>query len=663
MFNNTGGGLPYPDSHLVHGFVQLDTNNLPNPPQFATPVPAIDRYGPVMLYALVTNIQANAEQSTLRRLMFNRAAENGYSNQYFERLYKSAMAFLSAKVAQGRINTYGDMSNDVLQTAAEICSTCAAFQVEEFKQLMIGIPPQYHQAVISDVHGYYEISNIVNQHMSNPGQQNNYNQGNQGGREYSASNMFGGNNQQRPVQQFGGAVNNNNSAISQYRSGVDTTAIDPAASAVGSRFNNMDVQQPQAKAVNQHASQVYGGATQNVFNQSSVESNKVEQENQEVTDDGCIIEKASISKYKWRPTDQQRYIPAYAPSKSELYYKINPQTNVVIALTRPMDFDQHNVPNAARVISKSFSDKAPIQTQQLDYRQVNDILEDANEQVSKDSRDHKAIEELTDFGSMKTSVHRDVSLTTFSEQDVWHVAALKRAHNKVIPKLFRTYAVIRSPIVGLVDENEFIESLGNQKTYSDLKNKLIEGSENGISPEVVSTVNRYITKVINNILKMEIGVNTSIDSFVTDYDELIVALRKKYGDIVVNAFADGAFDAIDAAFLSINDNGNSDVIMEGFSFDPENQPKLTFINRIISVTLIDLLAVELDIELSETTPFQLRSSEHPHLYKLARDLFADVRADGYSVESNLVRTKDGVILRLTKGYFGNDSYQLTIVTK
>lgn len=664
-------------SHLIHPYVNLDPNVALPVPQFATPVPQVDAYGSMMLFCLINNIQANAEQSSLRRLFFNRTAVNGFNNDFMNnKVYKSAMAWLSAKCAMGQVFNVNDLRNDVQQAAGEIVSAMAANQINEFQGLLNEIPPQYHQVVWSDAQGYAEISQAVNAHM-----QQAYNSaagiGSDG--RYSAAAMFGGGQSPRPVQQapqtvaYGGRPAQ--SSISQYRQAQQPPgAIQSGGTAVGSRYTDGSMpdhqqQQQQAQRPPQHpnpSSHLAGAVgSSDIFNDgvnNMKENRTVDQQNpSEVLEDGWIIVKASESDYVWKPSEQQRYFPAYAPSKSELYLKINPQTGVVIAMPRPMDYDEHSIPNLARVTASSFDDKREFQQNLLDPRLVNDQLEDANERVAQDSKNHKVIQELTETGAQQTTVHRSLDLVAHTEDSVWHKAAILRARVKDAPKIFRTYAVVSAPIVGAEDQT-FIDVISNKKTYAEVRQVILDNAES-VHPEVLAMVNRYMTRVINDVLKCELSLKGwKMDSFVTDYPELEEKLRAIKGDVIANAFADGAYDTIEAAFQEVNEETKS-ALTAGLLGDTDDEVAVTFITHIQSLTLIDLLAVELDIQLSNEFPSQLRSSEHPHLYKLVKDLYQDERVDGYSVYQNLIRTKDGVILKLTRGLLGNESYQLTIVEK
>lgn len=733
----------YPTQQLMHPKVVLNPQQLPQPPEFHVPCSVVSKYGPHMLFFLISNIQDRAEASALRRLFFNIMAPNGFMNQDFDKLYKSAMAFLSYRFSVNELQNFQNPVQDVLETADIICSASCANLANIDRNLMQLIPQWQQQDVINDANAYQGISQCVNNHMSAGVQQAAYGYGQpQGGygqpqQQYgyerpTAANLF---NQQQQAPQHTPFTTTTSMLNQQMRQS-------PHESAVGGRFQAEPVQFQErpspmttyAEAMghgNQHVTPPPYQPPQQQYQAPQPQVQHVQPERVEpvkhqttVVDDDVYYVYESPTNYipanapsdwypgmeyditpwfigrhayeaqkgikrmekrqvvlkldpnrfekkpeikgrvlmdKWGPSNIQRMYPSHNPMKSEAVAYVDKETkDIVIQIEEKADvnFDEHSVPYQKAPVADVFQGKELIQPNQEEDAVIQAKLEEAIKRSQADSNNNGAITELTTAGAIQTTVVRDITLVAANLETLWTEAIKKKSNLEKPPMIYRTYGVVADPVIG-VDHNDYILTLSELTSYEDLIAGLKLGAARKISAAVLAMINRSVTNQINDILKMEMCIpNLSIDSFVGDYYDLLAEIKRRFNQEFVDVFRQGSKETIENIFNKVNGIEN----LLPYNYENGDTIPTTYMCRTVSVTLLDILAAELSISLSKNSSSQLFASENPQLYKIVKTIYDEGVEDNYPFASHYIRTTDGVVLKLTKGYCSIDVYQLTVVS-
>lgn len=655
-------GLPYDPYQQARPFLNFNVNYTPVQFQIASPDPNLDQYTPMMISALITEIQTHANDDLLQRFFFNVMSDNNYNNESFYGLVNSAVIWL-AWATNNRVVPGPTHEDNVMYTAAMFVSMsawAAPLVSRQWAALQGYVTPEMQQGVQAAAADFNQRANEISAVLSNVQQQfqgGAYQGGGGGGygapaQRYTASSSYRGaqpanppsnrwgQNQQRTVQNQPNVQASAGNIFNNNRQGTSGSTTQYQA---GSRFSQNNQQQDTS---------VRGG-----MDQEQVDT---------VADNNDVRHILSTSKEAkdivWKPTKEEPNYPAYSPTRSRLYFVIDADGKITTQLEKiektDMDFNEHNIPNIFG---------GPKKTQELkpvDQSMI--ILNNALDRIDQEAVQNHIEDQLNPDTNRKTLVHSGGPLVVQSVESGWAQAAMKRAtYGAPYPDVFRAYLIVMEPHLNTVDEKPFVRDFSNSSSYQELRKKMIEEKDN-VGAELMASVNRRMTQAINRIIKMNLSIpGLHIDSFVDDLDDLYAVLRKRYGERVIEVLDEHAEEVIIATFIVGEDQGEANItedIEKGYDFDGVEKPKITYLNRFVTMTMVNLLANELDVELSKMTSSTLKRSQNPELWRLLEELFKETDQYACYFAQHLLRTKDGVVLEATRGYFGRDTYQLTMVS-
>ena len=255
----------------------------------------------------------------------------------------------------------------------------------------------------------------------------------------------------------------------------------------------------------------------------------------------------------------------------------------------------------------------------------------------------------------------DVALDT-----VWFSAAMDRVgvDNGETPHVYRAYAQITDPVIGFKDESGYIRELASSKTFIELREKM-KGSADEISKELWMVCHRKVTDMVNRVVCNNVSLpDLSIESFVDDVEDLLNLIEREYGLVVREAIEKHQKENIKACFNLLDENIAKNMTADMIGdrqFVEDHAPVVTYLVSEISITLINCLAAELEVQLPVGHSAALTKDGAKQLYFLAKDLFLDLESTPGFFERHYIRTLDHRTLELTKGYLGESFYMLSLV--
>jgi hypothetical protein len=369
---------------------------------------------------------------------------------------------------------------------------------------------------------------------------------------------------------------------------------------------------------------------------------------------------ASSGKLKWVPSAQFPYVPAFAPSTQELYFKTLPdgtlQPIIQLKDKAHMDYDKHGTTTSFGPTPKDLDLSQAAVTMDKISKGVK-RLNDATKELNELPDDQDATPELTTFVN-------PVKYLETSEAAAWFTGAVQRmtAIDGKIPDVYRIYAAIAEPIISMTDESDIVENFRSSNTYIELREKM-NASINTVSPALWAHANKKATETINRVLKQNTSLSLTIESFVVDIQETVDYLGTKYGTTIQSAFLKHQKQVIGAMFENMG-NAAAEMessILDGLVFAEDARPKITFVASQYSLTYLNCVSYELDIELQPGISSAVLSDSTPAIHALISGLFKDVEERGGNFLRHLIRTNDGRILEAARGYVGADFLMVTLV--
>jgi hypothetical protein len=254
----------------------------------------------------------------------------------------------------------------------------------------------------------------------------------------------------------------------------------------------------------------------------------------------------------------------------------------------------------------------------------------------------------------------------------WIVGGLNRltAPSELVPDVYRAHARIATPVITKVDESELVAGLAASKTYLSLRDKLSAAVAEGATPGLWSLIETKMTALVNRILQQKLalpnasGEALSIDSFLNDVEDLVSYLGKEYGQNVQQAFLKNQRKEIQSAFASLSEDSAKNlttIFMAGLKFDETSKPIITYVSSDFSLTYLDCMSYELDVDLAKNLGTLVTATLSPVLHTMLEGLFSEVEESGVDYERHLIMTNDGRVLEAACGYLGEKAYLLTLV--
>lgn len=665
---NNKPNLPFSADGPERGPFNLTLNNPPFvPAQYNGPQPIANILGLICAAAAI-EIQQNANKNPLRTFMYNQYSRSEpanappFNNPEFAMLIEAICEYI---VLEMNSNRYADVEKAAQNCVPQMCEMLCAINLRVFPDLEAYVNQNVVQTLRNTIAKFDETAQrIKNMRSGNNGWNNNSNSGNNGwggGNNWGNSNQGGwGNNQ------GGGSQNRwNNSGGNSW----NTTGAKPSTGGNTSLFNSDDRRSSTNSGSGVGGKWASESPLKQPYEQRQVKAKEPEVIHQEEQQNQPIEASLASGLIKWQPSNRFPYIPASAPTVGEIWLRKHPPTREYPnGLVEPflkekdsnMDFDKHATGHVFGPVPRSLDISSAAAT----MSKIDQGVRKINNTVAM-TETEKAAPEVT------TLVNQAVMLET-SLESAWLAGALKRLTSPTgeLPDVYRAYAKIAQPIITGVDMTDVIKNFGQSKTYIELREKLQASIDEKTIPALWGEINHKLTVLVNRILQQKLALTGSdgqaitIDSYIADIEDLIQFLGKEFGQNVQQAFLKNQKDEIHSVFLTL-DEKNASVVTDNYLadmiFSEGNKPVITYVASDYSLTYLNCLSYELDIDLAKGLGTLITEAVTPVANAMLSGLFDDINERGNSFERHLITTNDGRILEAARGYLGDKNFLLTLV--
>lgn len=632
--------LPYNPQAPQWAFLNLNMQSAPPYVPQWNGEPQLMNLVPVVANALAIEIQQAAGRNPLRMFMFNQHAENGFANAVFAESVQKTMDYIWVQVAKNQISGPDQaIGMSVPQMAEMLC----AYNLRLFPGLDLYLGNTNPDAVRNTIATYDAIMNEVRmlRQQAMGHQQNTWNPGGGQGNAFSGNSWGLSNNQGRAG--YSGSTNTGASSSFFSNSSAASSGNRPVVAA-GKYGNN-------STTTTNFSNNFQPTPTP----EPPVNTTAI---NDPATPDYFTEYPASEGKVKWRPSIQYPYLPAYAPSTQEMFFKYQPDGSVefIVRLKdkNAMDYARHST-KCFGPIPKTFDITNASET----MLNIEKGIQEMNKVVNEVDEDGKPVAEVKPF------VYNGTFLDT-CETSAWLIGARQRlidSKDGELPMIYRFHSFIADPIISLVDEIDAVKNFANSSTFIELREK-INVAVKDASPELWGTANRRMTDTINRVLKQNLSLpGVTIDSYIDDISDLIEYIGNKFGDTIQKEFLEHQAELIQGTFQNLGSNAEdlTTAFLEDHDFPEGVEPKITYIASHYSMTYLNCVSYELDLELAKDTASAVLPTLHPMLHQLIDSLFTDIDKKSDKYLRHLIRTNDGRVLEVTRGYIGKDFYLITLL--
>ena len=217
---------------------------------------------------------------------------------------------------------------------------------------------------------------------------------------------------------------------------------------------------------------------------------------------------------------------------------------------------------------------------------------------------------------------------------------------------------IMTGVMPLRVADEFRVVMGNSETPQELIALLVR-------------IDRMLTKSVNDILLNKLSLDISIDSFTSDYEDLLALLRGKYAEVYYDSLSIAVQKLMHKQMKLVK---NFDV--RGFDEETEVNPDVPMPKKVrtnsfgfqnsITVTTLDVLAAELEFGFYKQDayemPARIMESNHGVVFWYAKSLFGSVDPVIADQSRHFLVTADDECFELHRGLIGQDNFLISRVT-
>ena len=579
---------------------------------------------PNVSQCLISEIQNYANQSPLRTFLFNQMASNGFQNSDFAAIVKGTIEYFAYLIRRG-------MGVDHQQVLLKACQDMVIFitanntrrfpqlqQLEDNNKLMVVL--QNFDMVTQDI----QRERMQNQY---PGVQQQMNGG-----HFQQFNMTPNFQQatgnQAPARNYG--VGNG----SIFTSGEPVRMVDNS--------NNSGL------------GRNYGGLNNNAAQASEqIVQNEILQ-HVEQTDSSVNLTEADEN---WKPSEGNFYRPAYEPSHQKLvatlkggryFYQVRELEG------NEMDPSRHR-------LTPLFGNNNSLITEKLkgSVEDTSKVLADA---VS-DAKSAPTKQDLVfdSFSRIRLDNEMPIEL---GYDSIWISGIVERINrvrgrndNAPIHIMQWDAKVAKAFVIDNADEANAIRRLSRMDSSQLLM--AIANVKDKFSPSVLNIIDERLTQAINTAIKTNLSISgLSIDSFIDDWNSLINHISNKYGEMIAAKFVAKDEEIIRCA-LNILDDSCAKNVTSGIydTLDGENYP-IAYFAESVSFTMLEFFSSELDLDFNTDTSALLSKVNTRVWYDLADQIF---REYGDICTRHLIRTVDGKILEIKKGWLTDNAYIVNLV--
>lgn len=619
--NQMYGQLPYSPQQIMVQMVHQ-----PVIPNIGLP-PHLQSFGnliPMVATCLINELQGRA-QTPLRIFLLNQTGQNGFQNNDFASLVNSTIEYIGYLVRNGMALGPQQL---VQQAASKMIQFIAAHNVRLYPPLQ-----QYaDQNVAMALQEYDAIGqNLQRERMQQSGmhsgiqQQWNSNPGYGGGVNFNSA--IG--NGQMPQRNFGG----------NSQSGLFTSSS-----------GNMDVGNT-STGVDRN----FGGSTFTQMSEPVIQETVVDK--LEAGDNVATVEAANAS---WFPAEGTFYRPAYEPSHQKLvvslkhgryYYQVKElgEDEMDPSKHRLTPLFKHSGMIADKL--KGFDESAKVELAEAisDAKSATPGTDMTLDTYSRIQMDRLPIElgyESVWVSGIVERVRRQRERVNQSEDAP--PINIVQWHSGVV-----TPVVINNP-----EEVDLIRRFADMDCHQLMMN--ISHCKEKFSASTLAVIDQRLTTETNKALRVNLSIpNMSIDSYIDDWNDLVNHIANKYGETVAARLVSMDTEIIKNALTMIDDGCAADVTSSIYDTnDGESYPVSYFIEN-VSFTMLEFFSSELDLDFVSDTSALLSKVNTRVWYDLADQIF---REFGDICKRHLVRTCDGKVLEISKGWLTDNAYIVSVVS-
>lgn len=585
-----------------------------------------------MSQVLIEELQSKCRQSPLRTFLFNQMANNGFQNAEFSGLVKSSIEYFAYLVRRNQVQ---NPTQGVYAAAQEMVMFIAAQNYRNFPGLQQFEDPNKIQVVLNKLAAItQDISRERTQGMY-PGVQQQFGGGMpQGGGFNQFTTMQPGNTN---FQQAAGPTNNRNFG-GNTSSGIFTSnepdrsaSFDTGNSGMGRNFG-----------------------TNNTSNIGEVSEQLIQEEilsTLEQTDSSVDIDEANR---RWKPSEGNFYRPAYEPSHQKLTAtKKNDRFFYQVKELGEFEMDP-----ARHRLTPLFGNNNSMIAEKLKGLDTSVALAEA----------------VSDAKSAASGV--DCTLDTYSRirldslpielgyDSVWVsgiVERIRRSRDRgdTTPiNIIQWHSSVVKPIV--VEGEDVADTIRRFSTLDSAQLLMaIANKKDTLPPAVLAAIDERLTEATNAVIKTNMSISgLSIESFIDDWKDLVNIISNKYGELIAAKLVSKDEEIIRNALNMLSAECGHDVTMGIYdTADGETYP-ISYFAENVSFTMLEFFSSELNLDFVSNTSALLSKVNTRVWYDLADQIF---REFGDECTRHLIRTCDGKILEIKKGWLTDNAYIINLV--
>ena len=618
--NQMYGQLPYSPQQIQVQMVQQPViPNIGLPPHLSSYANMI----PMVATCLIQELQGRA-QTPLRIFLLNQVGQNGFQNNEFAALVNSTIEYIGYMVRNG-------MAMGPQQLVQQACSKMIMFIAAHNVQVFPPLQSYADQNVAMALQEY----NAIGQNLLRERQQ-------------QQNTMYPGVNQQwNSMPGNGGGVNFSNAHGGMQRNFGNTGQSGLFTSGNG----NMDM------GVTNTMDRNFGGnITGTVTQATETFAQEAVVDKLEANDVATSLEAANAA---WFPSEGTFYRPAYEPSHQKLTVSL--KNGRYYYQVKELGDDEMD-PNKPRL--------TPL------FKHSGMIAEKLR--GSNESANVELAEAVSDAKSATSGA--DITLDTYSRiqldrlpielgyESVWVSGIVERVRrqrertdaysDKPINIIQWHSGVVTPVVINNPEEADLIRRFADMDCHQLLMN--IAHCKDKFSVSTLAVIDERLTAETNKALRVNLSIpNISISSFVDDWNDLVNHIANKYGEAVAARLVSMDVEIIKAALSMVSEDCAQEVTSGIYDTnDGESYPVSYFIEN-VSFTMLEFLSNELDLDFVSDTSALLSKVNTRVWYDLADQIF---REFGDVCKRHLVRTFDGKVLEISKGWLTDNAYIISIVS-
>lgn len=647
--------LPFDPHNTQFPFYNVGPHNPPCVPNVATH-PFVQAAVPAIAGVCADILQARARDNPLRMFTFNMMASNAYNNEDFAALVQGTADYIELMIAK---NQYRDPDSALAPCCDQTIELFAADNMRRFPALEYELNPQFIQAASRMINLFDGIRNEMQNFKSRgglagvPGFETNYSSP---GRSYGYAPQGGGSSYHPARSQTTSAASTRYASNPPMRGGLS-----PAEASQGHQaglISGRGTSQP---------------SSAQVLRQPYSQTPEKPMERRAPTPVIPELVPAGAGLLKWQPTPVQPYLPAFDPRRTAMLYK-RQNDGSVLAVLKPreeldpnMKYDDHALVDSFGPVPRVYEPMLNDQHARETMGRIQNGLNELNNQA------HASLTEDVSPEDQAKSVECRSWAVDPSLESAWltqNLARLVAAQDGKVPAVFRAYAKITEPVISFADENGFILALSQCRTYLEVRD-VMNSRVGEVSQELWSAVNQRATEFVMRLLRNHLSIPApfGIESFVNDIEDMLAYLSDNYGDVVMQGIERHQVQSIRNLFKPLDEEKAKDVtesLLNGREYG-ENQPKFTYLVSDVSLTYLNCLSHELNIQLSPDVAVSVQQSDNAELYHLVQDLFDHTDKITSETEGragfnrHFIRTNDNRILEASRGHLGSSFFLLSLV--